>query len=220
MPKKPHIITPDIHQNFHHDTHDLLKERFILRGHTGSVNAVKFNGSLIVSASHDKTVRIWNGLDGTLIHIIEGFSRFVHCFDFRMSDGLLVVGTDDGSILVIDTKSIEPNTVKTHIGSDKRRQVVKCMRHSQWVTSVSFFNESDVVFASASNDGSIRVWNAKSGESIRLIQPQKSPSATKGLPNIFPLSMVALDNKILAGYTTGQIAIFEFFLSSSYLDKY
>jgi len=41
----------------------------VLSGHKGSVSCVKWGGTgLIYTGSHDKTVRVWDALKGTLVH--------------------------------------------------------------------------------------------------------------------------------------------------------
>ena len=64
----------------------------VLKGHTDFVKSAAFNqeGSLIVSASYDKTIRIWDVQTGECLRILEGHTDFVKSAAFN-HDGSMVV---------------------------------------------------------------------------------------------------------------------------------
>ncbi len=50
-----------------------------MSGHKGSVSCVKWGGTgLIYTASHDKTVKIWNARLGTLVHDLKSHAHWVN----------------------------------------------------------------------------------------------------------------------------------------------
>lgn len=51
----------------------------ILSGHKGSVTCVRWGGTgLIYTGSHDKTLRVWNGEKGTLVHELKAHAHWIN----------------------------------------------------------------------------------------------------------------------------------------------
>ena len=50
-----------------------------LTGHKGTVSCVKWGGSgWIYSASHDRSVKVWNSKTGTLVHTLNAHAHWVN----------------------------------------------------------------------------------------------------------------------------------------------
>ena len=76
----------------------------MLEGHTASVFSAEYknDGSLIVSASKDDSIRIWDAQTGECLRILEGIEDSVISAAFNL-DGLLIVSASfDGSIRIRD----------------------------------------------------------------------------------------------------------------------
>lgn len=50
-----------------------------LLGHSNSVRHIKVIGDKLITASHDKTVKVWNSTTGEIIHSLTGHSEYVMC---------------------------------------------------------------------------------------------------------------------------------------------
>ena len=51
----------------------------VLSGHKGSVSCVRWGGTcLIYTASEDKTIKVWNDNDGTLVHTLTSHAHWVN----------------------------------------------------------------------------------------------------------------------------------------------
>jgi WD40 repeat protein len=71
--------------------------RAMAAGHTSSITALAFhpNNTLLVSASKDRTVRLWNPANGQLYKALEGHTAWVQGVTFfAQSTRLASVGAD------------------------------------------------------------------------------------------------------------------------------
>ena len=79
-----------------------------LEGHSEAVWACRFapDGKTLVSASKDKTVKIWDVESGTCKTTLEGHSDSVRCVHFNPTNpSQLVSGSDDKTIRLWDVES-------------------------------------------------------------------------------------------------------------------
>jgi WD40 repeat protein len=66
----------------------------ILQGHSDIVASAQFSpdGQRIVTASYDRTARVWNAVDGRLLAILQGHTSYVQHANFS-PDGKHIVTT-------------------------------------------------------------------------------------------------------------------------------
>ncbi|KAJ3376312.1 hypothetical protein HDU84_000381, partial [Entophlyctis sp. JEL0112] len=122
----------------------------LMSGHIASVTSVAYNhdGSLIASASDDKTVRVWNPLSGALVSELKGHSNWVNSVAFNHDGSLIASGSADNTVRVWNPLS--------------GALVSELKGHSNWVNSVAFNHDGSLI-ASGSSDKTVRVWNPLSG---------------------------------------------------------
>uniref|UniRef100_A0A5K3F290 WD_REPEATS_REGION domain-containing protein n=1 Tax=Mesocestoides corti TaxID=53468 RepID=A0A5K3F290_MESCO len=115
----------------------------VLRGHTGSVLCLQYEGNLLISGSSDSKVRLWDLSTGECLHILDKHHEAVLHLRFRNS--VLVTCSKDRNIAVWDMgpypKDIQLRTLLTG--------------HRAAVNVVDF-DERYIV--SASGDRTIKVW--------------------------------------------------------------
>ena len=133
----------------------LQHDNAILRGHTDDVNSAAFSpdGKLIVSASNDKTIRIWDAQTGKQIgDTIEGHTHFVFSAAFSPDGKRIVSASNDNTIRIWDVQT--------------GKQIGKPLEgHADGVLSAAFSPDGKRI-VSASDDETIRIWDAQTGKQI------------------------------------------------------
>jgi F-box and WD-40 domain protein 1/11 len=121
-----------------------------LVGHRGPVNAVQVRGNLLASASGDGMSKLWRLEDGVCIKEFQSKDRGLACVEFSEDGRTIFAGGNDQVIYEYDTIS----------GS----RVRELRGHRDLVRSLHLDSANSRII-SGSYDSSIKVWDAKSGES-------------------------------------------------------
>ncbi|KAL2673544.1 hypothetical protein Neosp_011986 [[Neocosmospora] mangrovei] len=128
-----------------------------LKVHGGSVNAVAFspNGKLLVSASSDQTVRVWDGSVGSYKQTLKGHNGYVLAVAFSPNGMMLASASSDRTIWLWDIET------GTHTETFKG--------HDGWVNAVAFSRDGKLL-ASASSDQTVRLWDMETGTHTRTLK--------------------------------------------------
>ncbi|KAL7669032.1 hypothetical protein ACOME3_009704 [Neoechinorhynchus agilis] len=122
------------------DTHDFIQDTHSLHGHHAAVNVVDFDDRFIVSASGDRTIRVWDAKSLECSRTLLGHRRGIACFQFR--GDLIVSGSSDNTIRIwsvlsgVCLRSLEGHT-----------DLVRCIR----------FDHRRII--SGAYDGIMKVWD-------------------------------------------------------------
>jgi WD40 repeat protein len=81
-----------------------IEQRFVLRGHTGSVSSVTFlaPGNVLVSASADKTLKLWDAVKGTELHTLKGHEASIDVVRAAHDGKTFASGDGEGVVKVWD----------------------------------------------------------------------------------------------------------------------
>jgi WD40 repeat protein len=117
-----------------------------VKGHWGDVNCVAWNhdGSLLATASYDKTVILWTPY-GQKKDTLRGHSRSVNCVAFSPDGSQLASASDDKTVMLWD-----PAT--------KKEKCTLRWGHSRAVLCVAFSPDNKTL-VSASVDETVQLWD-------------------------------------------------------------
>jgi uncharacterized LabA/DUF88 family protein len=127
-----------------------------LEGHTHWVNAITFhpNGEFIVSASSDKTLRLWS-VEGMLIRTFKGHTGEVSSVAFYPSGKIIASGSRDGTI---------------HLWNLEGDLLSKPLQaHKPYVKTVAFSPDGKIL-ASGGSDNILKMWNNLSEQKTVILQ--------------------------------------------------
>ncbi|KAJ2547927.1 hypothetical protein EV175_005029 [Coemansia sp. RSA 1933] len=127
---------------------------FELRGHGVAINALHLHGDRLVSASGDRTIKVWDLGTRRCVLTLADHTRGVACLDF---DGTCIVsGSSDRSIRVWDAATGECQRVIANA-------------HTDLVRTVMVSRSMDVV-VSGSYDETIKIWALSTGALLHKIK--------------------------------------------------
>ncbi|BEI80246.1 hypothetical protein CcaverHIS002_0107750 [Cutaneotrichosporon cavernicola] len=142
QPPYPLIITgllPPPDENPFHVHH--------LEGHGEAVRALAAHGRICVSGSYDKTVRVWDIVKGTCIHVLHGHEAKVYSIVYDKYRNRCASGSMDNTVKIWDLAT------------------GKCLHTLTGHTSlVGLLGLSPNRIVSAAADASLRVWDANTYE--------------------------------------------------------
>ncbi|KAJ4966810.1 hypothetical protein NE237_018659 [Protea cynaroides] len=148
--------------NFNEHT---LRVTDVVSGH-GGCNAI------IVSASEDRTCKVWSLSKGKLLRSIE-FPSIIDAIVLDPGEHVFYAGSRDGKIFIAAL------TGESTLSSSYGKHIIGSLsEHSNAVTCLAF-SSIGTLLVSGSVDGLIRVWDTKTHNIVRIFKH------AKGLNNIF-----------------------------------
>jgi WD40 repeat protein len=129
-------------------------------GHGDSVVKVSFSqdGKYIATAGYDAIVKIWDALDGSLVHTLEGPSESIETIEWHPKGPVLLAGCGDGTAWMWDVSPKSGGAALQVFGG-----------HANAV-NVARFTPDGSKIVTGGEDGTLRVWGPKTGKTLSVIQ--------------------------------------------------
>ena len=131
--------------------------RFSLGGHDGPVTSAAYSPdrSRIVTASFDKTARIWDAVTGKEIAVLRGHDREVYRAAYSPDGSRIATASFDKTARIWDAATATETAV--------------LRGHDDFVTSAAFSPDGSRI-VTASWDGTARIWDATTGMAIAMLR--------------------------------------------------
>jgi len=123
-----------------------------LAGHTGGVMSLKFHENILLSASRDRTVKMWDVTTGRCVSTFSEHNASVWCLDWD-GGSLAVSGSEDTLVKIWDLRT--GNCIHSFNG------------HAKGIGSISF---NEFYIASGSRDKTIMVWDHKMQSCVHTLK--------------------------------------------------
>lgn len=135
-------------------------QEFSLSGHTAHVSKVLWtlDGGSLISTGLDNTVRIWDIAAGHQSGILNDFNTSMASIDWS-PDGTKIVTANDNFAQIWNVED--------------RLSLLTLSGHTRPINNVDWSPDGSYL-ASASDDATIRVWDAATGEELKIIQWDES----------------------------------------------
>ncbi len=130
---------------------------FTLHGHTFWISAVSItqDGNHAVSASNDKTLKVWDLNNGKLLHTLKGHTGRVSDVSITHDDSRAVSASNDKTLKVWD------------LNNGKLLHTLQ--GHAARINAVSI-TQDDSRVVSVSNDKTLKVWDLNNGKLLHTLQ--------------------------------------------------
>lgn len=150
------------------DGYEFVKEHTLI-GHKAAVNVVEFDRRYIVSASGDRTIRIWHTDTGQELAELKGHERGIACLQYH--DNYIVSGSSDKTLKVWEIHlppdgALPGSAEEAAAYSDRHHELLRTLKgHTDLVRCVRFDVGMDRI-VSGSYDHTMICWSFHTGRAL------------------------------------------------------
>ncbi|MBW4629328.1 MAG: CHAT domain-containing protein [Brasilonema octagenarum HA4186-MV1] len=146
-----------------------------LHEHSERVWLVAFNpdGQTLISASENQTMKLWDVHTGECLRTVDGYSNWVLSVAFSSDGQMLASSSEDQRVRLWDVVTGE--CLQTLQGHTNLVSSVTCapqnidVRTNKFITSGVETKQKSQILASSSDDTTIKLWDASTGECVKTL---------------------------------------------------
>jgi WD40 repeat protein len=172
--------------------------KMIFNQHSNRINSIQVNENLekIITASDDKTIKIWNPKTGQCLITLEDHTSYINCI-LMISNNRFVSGSDDKTIRIWDSNSYKClNIIKKSkrvyslcLTSNENEIACGCQdgnidimnlenltlvrsvkAHDSGIEFLSSVDNNKLISCSTQADPKIKIWNLETFECIKVLE--------------------------------------------------
>ena len=204
-----------------------ILSKITMSGHIGLITCTCFSndGSVIVSCSEDKTIKVWDIYKGELLFTLSGHKKWVYSIDISHNNEYITSGSADNSIflwgifrkVIIRKMNYHSDTVtcvKFNSNSSEilsascdfticlsnthnGKLIKRFVGHEYIISNVNFNNDCTKII-STSFDGSVRLWDKKTGLVINKFETKVDISRS---------SIISSNNNLVISFGNKKIFV-------------
>ena len=127
-------------------------------GHTDGINSAVFSpdGKLVLTASKDKTARIYDALTGSELHILKGHEDIINSAAFSNDSKLVITSSDDKTARIFDVST--------------GMQLKVLTGHGDRIISAVFSLDGKICLTNGFCDNTARIYDVASGKVLRVFK--------------------------------------------------
>jgi WD40 repeat protein len=175
----------------------IVNEIAVLHGHREPIRCATFSSdsSLIVTASGDQTVRIWDAATGIGVAVLRGHDSSVHSVAFGPDGRRIITASDDGSARIwkipnliavlsghddtVSSAAYSPDGSRIVTGSWDRTACIWAAQTAERIAVLSghggpvraaAFSPDGSRIVTASDDKTVRVWDSAAAKGIAILR--------------------------------------------------